>query len=91
MNAQSRSMAAYIEAKAARPEMIVFWRMGDFYEAFFEDAVTVASVLGIVLTKRGTHDGKPIPMCGVPAARIKEYLPLLGAAGHAVEVLDGDA
>ena len=59
-------MEQYIEIKAANPDCLLFYRMGDFYELFFEDAEIAARALGIVLTKRGKHLGRDIPMCGVP-------------------------
>src|SRR5665213_1816130 len=56
----------FFEAKARQPDALVFFRMGDFYELFFEDAQKAAEALGIALTARGTHGGQPIPMAGVP-------------------------
>src|SRR5262249_42527133 len=67
-------MEQYIEIKAANPDCLLFYRMGDFYELFFEDAEVAAHALGIVLTKRGKHLGRDIPMCGVPVHRADEYL-----------------
>ena len=61
-------MEQYIEIKAANPDCLLFYRMGDFYELFFEDAEVASRALGIVLTKRGKHLGRDIPMCGVPVA-----------------------
>ena len=63
------SMAQFLELKAANPDCILWYRMGDFYELFFEDAVVAAQALGIVLTRRGKHLGQDIPMCGVPVHR----------------------
>jgi DNA mismatch repair protein MutS len=82
------SMAQYIEIKAANPDSLLFYRMGDFYELFFEDAETASRTLGIVLTKRGKHGGQDIPMCGVPVIRADEYLQRLIAAGHRVAVCE---
>nr|HMN73740.1 hypothetical protein [Rhodoblastus sp.] len=62
----SPMMAQYLEIKAANPDCLLFYRMGDFYELFFEDAEIASRALGIVLTKRGKHQGDDIPMCGVP-------------------------
>src|SRR6185436_4912806 len=62
-------MEQYIEIKAANPDCLLFYRMGDFYELFFEDAEIASRGLGIVLTKRGKHHGRDIPMCGVPIHR----------------------
>ena len=81
-------MEQYIEIKAANPDCLLFYRMGDFYELFFEDAEVAASALGIVLTKRGKHLGRDIPMCGVPIHRADEYLNRLIALGHRVAVCE---
>src|SRR5512138_1886762 len=81
-------MEQYIEIKAANPDCLLFYRMGDFYELFFEDAEVAARALGIVLTKRGKHLGRDIPMCGVPIHRSDEYLHRLIAAGHRVAVCE---
>lgn len=79
-------MVQYIEIKAANPDSLLFYRMGDFYELFFEDAEIASRALGIVLTKRGKHGGVEIPMCGVPVERSDEYLHRLIALGHRVAV-----
>src|ERR671936_1367870 len=81
-------MEQYIEIKAANPDCLLFYRMGDFYELFFEDAVVAAHALGIVLTKRGKHLGEDIPMCGVPVHRADEYLQRLIKAGYRVAVCE---
>jgi DNA mismatch repair protein MutS len=81
-------MEQYIEIKAANPDCLLFYRMGDFYELFFEDAEIAARALGIVLTKRGKHLGRDIPMCGVPIHRADEYLNRLIALGHRVAVCE---
>ena len=81
-------MAQYIEIKAANPDCLLFYRMGDFYELFFDDAATAASVLGIALTQRGKHQGADIPMCGVPVHAATDYLHKLIAAGHRVAVCE---
>ena len=67
-------MAQYLEIKAAHPDSLLFYRMGDFYELFFDDAVKAAEALDITLTKRGKHDGQDIPMCGVPVHAAESYL-----------------
>ena len=67
-------MEQYLEIKAAHPGLLLFYRMGDFYELFFEDAEIASTALGIVLTKRGKHQGMDIPMCGVPVERSDDYL-----------------
>jgi DNA mismatch repair protein MutS len=81
-------MAQFLEVKAANPDCLLFYRMGDFYELFFEDAEIASRTLGIVLTKRGRHQGLDIPMCGVPVHRADEYLQRLIAAGHRVAVCE---
>ena len=81
-------MEQYLEIKAAHPGLLLFYRMGDFYELFFEDAEIASRTLGIVLTKRGKHQGLDIPMCGVPVERSEDYLHRLIAAGHRVAVCE---
>src|SRR5450631_1234679 len=81
-------MEQYIEIKAANPDCLLFYRMGDFYEMFFDDAETASRALGIMLTKRGKHLGVDIPMCGVPVERADEYLHRLIALGHRVAVCE---
>lgn len=81
-------MAQYIEIKAAYPDALLFYRMGDFYELFFGDAETASRVLGITLTKRGKHLGSDIPMCGVPVHSADDYLHKLIKLGHRVAVCE---
>jgi DNA mismatch repair protein MutS len=81
-------MEQYLELKAAHPDCLLFYRMGDFYELFFDDAEIAARALGIVLTKRGKHLGRDIPMCGVPVHRSDEYLQRLILVGHRVAVCE---
>ncbi|EFL89792.1 DNA mismatch repair protein MutS [Ahrensia sp. R2A130] len=81
-------MAQYIEIKAANPDSLLFYRMGDFYELFFSDAEIAARALGIALTKRGKHLGEDIPMCGVPVHSADDYLQKLIALGHRVAVCE---
>src|SRR4051794_33864601 len=81
-------MEQYVEIKAANPDCLLFYRMGDFYELFFDDAEVASRALGIVLTKRGKHLGRDIPMCGVPIHRADEYLHRLIALGHRVAVCE---
>src|SRR6185369_14389178 len=81
-------MKQYLEIKAANPDCLLFYRMGDFYELFFKDAEIASRTLNIVLTKRGKHNGADIPMCGVPVVRAEEYLHKLIAAGHRVAVCE---
>jgi len=81
-------MEQYQDIKAANPDCLLFYRMGDFYELFFADAEIASRALGIVLTKRGKHLGADIPMCGVPIERADEYLHRLIAQGHRVAVCE---
>lgn len=81
-------MAQFLEIKAANPDSLLWYRMGDFYELFFEDAVVASAALGIVLTKRGKHLGQDIPMCGVPIHRADEYLQRLIRHGYRVAVAE---
>src|SRR4030088_2064047 len=81
-------MEQYLEIKAANPGLLLFYRMGDFYEMFFEDAEIASRALGIMLTKRGKHQGMDIPMCGVPVERSDDYLHRLIALGHRVAVCE---
>ena len=81
-------MEQYIEIKAANPDCLLFYRMGDFYELFFDDAEIASRALGIMLTKRGKHLGRDIPMCGVPIERADDYLHRLIALGHRVAVCE---
>ena len=67
-------MLQYFAAKRAHPDCLLFYRMGDFYELFFEDALKAAPLLDIALTKRGQHGGQDVPMCGVPAHALDGYL-----------------
>ena len=82
------SMAQFLEIKAANPDSILWYRMGDFYELFFDDAVVASAALGIVLTKRGKHLGADIPMCGVPIHRADDYLQKLIKLGYRVAVCE---
>ena len=81
-------MEQYIEIKAANPDSLLFYRMGDFYELFFQDAVDASRALGITLTKRGQHMGLDIPMCGVPVHAADDYLQKLIALGFRVAVCE---
>ncbi|WP_246041393.1 DNA mismatch repair protein MutS [Peteryoungia ipomoeae] len=81
-------MEQFIEIKAANPGSLLFYRMGDFYELFFEDAVDAARALGITLTKRGQHLGQDIPMCGVPVHAADDYLQKLITLGFRVAVCE---
>jgi DNA mismatch repair protein MutS len=81
-------MEQYLEIKAAHQGLLLFYRMGDFYELFFEDAELASKALGIVLTKRGKHQGMDIPMCGVPVERADDYLHRLIEKGFRVAVCE---
>ena len=81
-------MAQYLEIKAQHPDALLFFRMGDFYELFFEDAVDAAAILDITLTARGEHNGTPIPMAGVPYHASESYLARLIKSGRNVAVCE---
>lgn len=81
-------MTQFVEIKAANPGSLLFYRMGDFYELFFEDAQIASRALGITLTKRGKHMGEDIPMCGVPYHAADDYLQKLIKLGHRVSVCE---
>ncbi|WP_299372355.1 DNA mismatch repair protein MutS [uncultured Tateyamaria sp.] len=81
-------MAQYLEIKAAHEGALLFYRMGDFYEMFFDDAVAAAEALDIALTKRGKYDGADIPMCGVPVHAAEGYLLTLIRKGFRVAVCE---
>lgn len=82
------SMQQYFKIKADHPSALLFFRMGDFYELFFEDAVHAAGALDIALTKRGKHGGEDIPMCGVPAHSAEGYLAELTRKGFTVAICE---
>ena len=81
-------MAQYLEIKSAHPDHLLFYRMGDFYELFFDDAPRAAEALDIALTKRGTHEGCTVPMCGVPVHSAESYLERLIRKGFKVAVCE---
>jgi len=81
-------LAQFLEVKASHPDCLLFYRMGDFYELFFDDAVTAAAALDITLTKRGRVDGADIPMCGVPHHAAESYLARLIRQGHRVAICE---
>jgi len=81
-------MQQFFDAKARQPDALVFFRMGDFYELFFDDAHKAAAALGIALTHRGSHGGDPIPMCGVPVHAAEAYLAKLIRSGFKVAVCE---
>jgi DNA mismatch repair protein MutS len=81
-------MAQYLEMKTRHPDAMLFFRMGDFYELFFDDAILAGKALGITQTFRGNHNGQPIPMAGVPYHAAEGYLARLIKAGHRVAVCE---
>lgn len=81
-------MAQYLEIKARHPGALLFYRMGDFYEMFFDDALAASAALDIALTKRGFHAGEPIPMCGVPVHAAEGYLLTLIRKGFRVAIAE---
>ncbi|WP_281826260.1 DNA mismatch repair protein MutS [Jannaschia rubra] len=81
-------MAQYLDIKAEAPDALLFYRMGDFYELFFDDAVAASAALDIALTKRGQHLGADIPMCGVPVHSAENYLMTLIRKGFRVAVAE---
>ena len=81
-------MAQYFALKAEAPDCLLFYRMGDFFELFFDDAKAAASTLDIALTARGEHQGVPVPMCGVPVHAADAYLARLIKAGYRVAIAE---
>ena len=81
-------MVQYLGLKAKAGDCLLFYRMGDFFELFFDDARAAAATLDIALTARGEHDGAPIPMCGVPVHAAEGYLARLIKAGHRVAIAE---
>ncbi len=81
-------MQQYLRIKAQHPDMLMFYRMGDFYELFFDDAVKAAKLLGITLTQRGTSAGHPIKMAGVPYHAAEQYLAKLVKSGESIAICE---
>src|SRR6201999_435200 len=81
-------MQQYLRIKGQYPEILLFYRMGDFYELFFDDARRAARLLDITLTARGQSAGQPIPMCGVPYHSAENYLSRLGRRGESVAICE---
>ncbi|MCB1764309.1 MAG: DNA mismatch repair protein MutS, partial [Gammaproteobacteria bacterium] len=81
-------MQQYLRIKAEHPEMLLFYRMGDFYELFYQDAERAARMLDITLTKRGQSAGEPIPMAGVPHHSVESYLAKLVKLGESVAICE---
>ncbi len=87
-SAPTPMMAQYFALKAQAPDCLLFYRMGDFFELFFNDAVAASATLDIALTARGEHEGKPVPMCGVPVHAAEAYLARLIRGGHCVAIAE---
>src|SRR5699024_9595668 len=81
-------MQQYLKIKAEHPEILLFYRMGDFYELFFDDAKKASRLLDISLTKRGQSAGQPIPMAGVPHHAVENYLAKLVQLGESVAICE---
>src|SRR5690606_6267077 len=81
-------MQQYLRIKSEHPSRLLFYRMGDFYELFYDDAERAARLLGITLTRRGTSAGAPIPMAGVPVHSVEQYLARLVRIGESVAVCE---
>ncbi|HYG31615.1 MAG TPA: DNA mismatch repair protein MutS, partial [Methylophilaceae bacterium] len=81
-------MRQYLGIKAQYPDMLLFYRMGDFYELFHDDAEKAARLLGITLTKRGASNGEPIRMAGVPYHAAEQYLAKLAKLGESVAICE---
>jgi len=81
-------MQQYLRVKAEHPDKLVFYRMGDFYELFFDDAERAARLINITLTSRGQSAGAPIPMAGVPYHAVEQYLARLMKLGESVVIVE---
>src|ERR1700752_2619778 len=81
-------MQQYLRIKAQHPDILLFYRMGDFYELFFDDARRAAALLDITLTARGSSAGQPIPMAGVPFHSVEGYLAKLVRKGQSVAICE---
>ncbi|RLB43668.1 MAG: DNA mismatch repair protein MutS [Deltaproteobacteria bacterium] len=88
MNQITPMLKQYLGIKDQHPDAILFFRMGDFYEMFFEDAEVASKILGIALTARGTLNGEKVPMCGVPHHASRSYIARLVAAGKKVAICE---
>ena len=84
----TKMMQQYLRIKAQHPDMLLFYRMGDFYELFFEDAERAAKLLDITLTRRGASAGEPIKMAGVPYHAVEQYLAKLVKLGESVAICE---
>ena len=86
--AHTPMMQQYLGLKAENPDILLFYRMGDFYELFYDDAKKAAALLDISLTKRGQSAGAPIPMAGIPHHAIENYLARLVQLGESVAICE---
>ena len=81
-------MRQYLEIKAQYPDTLVLYRLGDFYELFYEDAIKIAKLLDLTLTRRGTNNGEPIPMAGVPFHAVDNYIARLIKMGESCVICE---
>src|SRR3989304_1648488 len=88
LSAQTPMMRQYLRIKAQHPDLLLFYRMGDFYELFHDDAQKASRLLGITLTRRGASAGQPIRMAGVPFHAVEQYLARLLRAGESVAICE---
>ena len=88
MSAHTPMMQQYLRIKAQHPDMLVFYRMGDFYELFYDDAERASRLLDITLTTRGASAGEPIRMAGVPYHAVEQYLAKLVKLGESVAICE---
>ena len=88
LSAHTPMMQQYLRIKAQHPDVLLFYRMGDFYEMFFDDARRAASLIDIALTTRGQSAGQPITMAGVPAVSVENYLARLVKRGESVAICE---
>jgi DNA mismatch repair protein MutS len=86
--AHTPMMQQYLRIKADHPNTLVFYRMGDFYELFFEDAEKASRLMGVTLTQRGSSNGNPIKMAGVPFHSVEQYLARLIKLGESVAICE---
>ena len=82
------AMRQYLMLRDEHPGVMLLYRIGDFYETFFDDAVRINKLIGLTLTKRGTYKGDPIPMAGIPASTLEHYLARLVKLGVSVAICD---
>lgn len=88
LDAHTPMMQQYLKLKAQHPEILLFYRMGDFYELFYDDARRASQLLDISLTKRGASAGEPIPMAGIPHHAVENYLAKLVNQGESVAICE---